>query len=198
MFEDPESVINYREGGKGGKKSEIWFTPVGFFAAFDHSKTLFAKCVRKLKNKFFTLALKNLACRNLVAKENDALLRLKTEENACIRANTELLRTEWTKDSEQKRKKIVIQQVSAFKRILSLCGIPYKHRWMVLTCETRRIFFWRVWHRAKDGNYIRQVRGDKQSNYQINSTTFELFEQGIREIIRQFRREPCFRNLSFD
>ena len=66
---DPESVYYYRDGKKGGRKSEIWYTPVGFFAAFDFSRTQFARRVRKLKNKFSNLMTQNIASRNLAAKE---------------------------------------------------------------------------------------------------------------------------------
>ena len=62
FFEDKSTVIRFRKT-YGRKASEIWFTPLGFWAAFDELRTSFSKKVRTLKNRIFDLAMRNLARR---------------------------------------------------------------------------------------------------------------------------------------
>ena len=65
FFEDKSTVIRFRRNTHGQRTtvSEIWFTPLGFWAAFDELRTPFAKKVRTLKNRIFDLAMRNLARR---------------------------------------------------------------------------------------------------------------------------------------
>ena len=109
LCNDPHSVIQYREGKKGGRKSEIWYTPLGFFAAFDFSRTDFAKRVRKLKHMFTVLAFENLSYRNIAAIEKDAQIRLKTAEIEEVRTHSERLAIAFSRETETQKRKINIQ-----------------------------------------------------------------------------------------
>ena len=54
----------YKKGGRGKSASEIYFTPRGFWAAFNEARTEFAQKVRRLKDAFMHLGIMNLTLAN--------------------------------------------------------------------------------------------------------------------------------------
>ena len=61
----PHAWGRLETGESGVTKTEIYFTPQGFWTAFDYGTSPFAVKVRTLKNKIFNLAMMNLAKRSI-------------------------------------------------------------------------------------------------------------------------------------
>ena len=185
LCDDPASVISYRDGEIGGQRSEIWYTPTGFFAAFDHSESVFARKVRKLKNSFINMAMENLASRNKNAKEMDALIALKNMEIESMyksnQAEVQLLEF----DIKKKKTKLDISEISAFKRVMKLCGLTYSKNWVKRVKPDASSRFWAVWRRAKYRGFVKRPRGER-SNYQIESRELSTFDNAIAAIILKY------------
>jgi len=83
-FEDDSMVVGGRKRttGRYGKESEIWFTPLGFWAAFDELRTDFSKKVRRLKNRVFDLAMQNIAKKVLQQRQQNNLLLTELENHS--------------------------------------------------------------------------------------------------------------------
>ena len=69
----------FEKGKSGVTKTEIFFTPQGFWTAFDYGNSPFAVKVRSLKNKIFNLAMTNIAKRSLNYEAKIDFLQLKNE-----------------------------------------------------------------------------------------------------------------------
>ena len=189
-FADKKFVVAVRKGRQGQSGgSEIWFTPAGFFRAFNYSHSPFAKAIMILKDTFMELAFDNIAARNMSAKHKDLQIEQQRKQITQVTEEKNRLIDEKTRTllllsaSEKKEKD---GQISAYKYVMRLLGITHKNDWMDSTPRALTTRFWQVWNAVKERGLVTQALGEDSSCYQLTCP-----REDFANIVRQLVQELC-------